>query len=103
MGPGEHCFEEAKQVKSKNKKAAKISPYVVEFFKVFIEKKEEFVKPTGDAHYRPYNIRKNEHSDWPETLWTADTLMDLRLRVMDFRNLPSIMKKEESSTKMVYF
>ena len=101
--PGEQYFKEAKQIRSKNKKTAEISPYAAEFFKVFLEKKKKFRKPAGEAHYRPYDRQHNEHADWGEGAWTADTPTGLRLGVIDFRYLPGVEDKEVSSTGMPYF
>jgi hypothetical protein len=100
--PGEEYFAQAKQVKSKNKKAAEISPYAAEFFKVFLEWRKAFVRPSGDAHYRLYNIHANDHADWPAGAWTVDSSTYMKLGVIDFRYLPGILK-EESSTGMPYF
>ena len=101
--PGEVYFREAKQVRSKNKKTAEISPYAYEFFKVFLEKRKKFEKPAGNAHFRPYDPQLNEHADWPEGAWSTVTFVDMKLGVIDFRVLPGVGDKEKSSTDMPYF
>ena len=101
--PGEQYFKEAKQVRSKNKKTADISPHAHEFFKVFLEKRKEFVKPSGKAQYRPYDPKENIHSEWADGVWTDDEAKFMRLGVIDFRNLPGVEQKEKSCTGMPYF
>jgi hypothetical protein len=77
-----------------------IFPYAYEFFKVFLDNRKEFVIPAEDAHYWPYDLQHNEHADWPKGAWIADTLVNLRLGVIDFRYLLGVENKVKSSTGM---
>ena len=54
--PGEQYFTQAKQLKSKNKTCAQISPAAAEFFRVFLRHKSGFEKPIAQAEYRAYNV-----------------------------------------------
>ena len=60
--PGETYFAEAKQLKSKNKTCAQISPAAVEFFKVFLNHKNGFELPYVHAEYRTYDVKSNSFS-----------------------------------------
>ena len=58
--PGETYFAEAKQLKSKNKTNAQISPTAAEFFKVFLNHKNGFELPYAHEEYRTYDVHQRE-------------------------------------------
>ena len=62
--PGETYFAEAKQLKSKNKTCAQISPAAAEFFKVFLNHKNGFEVPYAHTEYRTYDVKSNSFSKW---------------------------------------
>jgi len=101
--PGEMYFSQAKLVRSKYKTCNELSAQAFEFFKVFLEHKKNFVKPTTIGHYRPYNILANTHSDWIWQSFTEETIQRMMLRVIDFCNLLGIEKKESSTIDNPFF
>ncbi len=101
--PGDDYWKEAKQTKSKNKKAEEMSPYAAEFFKVFLERRSNFVKPLSVAHYRPYDISNDVHVDWPRGAWKDNTVEDVRFGVIDFRYTPGVLNKLKCNPTMPYF
>jgi hypothetical protein len=60
------------------------------------------VRPAGDIHYQPYNVNHNKHTDWRKGTWIANKPMNLRLEVINFRTLPRVKNKEESSMGILY-
>lgn len=50
---GDDFFAKAKQVRGENKLVNEISPYASEFFKVFLDQKSGFVRPSALAYSRP--------------------------------------------------
>ena len=101
--PGEAYFGKAKSVSQKNKTCAELSPQAFEFFKVFLQHKNSFEKPTAKGYYRPYVERTNLFADWPARVWTTKTVERMSLGVIDFRVLPGVEKKESSSVDSPYF
>lgn len=101
--PGERYFAEAKLVRARNKGCADLSEDALNFFKLFLEHKEKFVKPTSKGHFRPYDVTRNFHSQWPKDAWTEQTAKRLSLGVMDFRRLPGIDNKEKSTVDSPFF
>ena len=101
--PGEAFFAERKQLKSKNKTAAQISPRAAEFFKVFLEKRNNFAKPTGVAYLRPYKISENQHTSWPKSGWLSNTATEIKLGVIDFRTIPGALERENSTVEKPFF
>lgn len=101
--PGEAYFGQAKLVRSKNKTCAKLSPEAYEFFRMFLEHKKNFKKPTAAGYYRPYNEVSNFHNDWPANSWTPETAARMSLGVIDFRMILGCGKKEKSTVDSPYF
>ena len=88
--PGETYFAEAKQLKSKNKTCAQISPAIAEFFKVFLNHKNGFEVPYVNAEYRSYDVKSNSFSKWKEGAWALGTVVEIGLVVVDMRELPGV-------------
>ena len=101
--PGDEYWKDAKQIKSKNKTAADISPYAAQFFKVFLERRTNFVKPQSVAHYRPYDIATDKHADWPRGVWKDNTVGDIKFGIIDFRFRPVVLNKGNSTPMIPYF
>ena len=100
---GEAYFLTSKQVKARNKTAASINPKAATFFKVFLERKMLFTEQTALAYLRPYNIGRNELMNWPENVWTTQTVDRILLDVIDFRCIPGVLEKENSSIEKPFF
>ena len=100
---GEQYFAKAKQLKSKNKTCAQISPAAAEFFKVFLRHKSGFEKPVAQADYRTYNVQRNTFSDWRAGTWNSDTVNHIGLGVMDLRELPGVETTMVEPGKRPYF
>ena len=64
--PRETYFAEAKQLTSKNKSCAQISPTAAEFFKVFLNYKKGFEVPYAHTEYRTYDVKSNSFSKWKQ-------------------------------------
>jgi len=101
--PGDDYWKDAKQTKSRNRHSAEMSPYAAEFFKVFLERRKSFQKTFALAHYRPYNIGDNRHSEWPVGIWREGILHDIQFGVIDFRYAPVVMNKGRCTPMMPYF
>ena len=67
--PRETYFAEAKQLKSKNKTCAQISPAAAEFFKIFLNHKNGFKVPYAHTEYKTYNVKSNSFSKWKQGAW----------------------------------
>ena len=102
--PGETYFAEAKQLKSKNKTYAQISPAVVEFFKVFLNHKNGFELPYAHAEYRTYDVKSNTFSKWKDSAWAPGCAIEIGLAVVDLRELPGVEDAfpDEKSTPYFY-
>ena len=101
--PGEAYFSTSKQSKARNKTATMINPKAAKFFRVFLERKMLFTEQTALAHLRPYSIGRNELMNWPENVWTTQTVDKILLGVIDFRCIPGVLEKENSSIEKPFF
>ena len=63
--PGEHFYSESKQTRARSKTTEELDPEAFEFFKLFLEHKNSFVRPNASGFYRSYDIIENEFLDWP--------------------------------------
>ena len=88
--PGETYFAEAKQLKSKNKTCAQISPTTAEFFKVFLNHKKGFEVPYAHTEYKTYDVKSNSFSKWKEGSWAPGCTAKIGLAVVDLRELPGV-------------
>ena len=102
--PGETYFAEAKQLKSKNKTRAQISPTAMEFFKVFLNHKSGFELPYTHREYKTYDVKSNSFSKWKEGAWTPGCTAEIGLAVVDIRELPRVEDAlpDEKSTPYFY-
>nr|PNR39184.1 hypothetical protein PHYPA_019462 [Physcomitrium patens] len=80
--PGESYFAEAKQLKSKNKTCAQISPAAAEFFKVFLNHKNGFQK---------------------DNAWNNESARDIGLGIIDLRELPGVEDDLIEQNTIPYF
>ena len=101
--PGEQYFTQAKQLKSKNKTCAQISPAAAKFFRVFLRHKSRFEKPIVQAEYRTYNVQRNTFSNWRAGTWDSDTMNHIGLGVMDLRELSGVEMTMVEPGKRPYF
>ena len=85
--PRETYFAEAKQLKSKNKTCAQISPAAAEFFKVFLNHKKGFKVPYVHTEYRTYDVKSNSFSKWKQGAWALGCASEIGLTVVDLREL----------------
>ena len=102
--PGETYFAEAKQLKSKNKTCAQISPAAAEFFKVFLNHKKGFEVPYAHTKYRTYDVKSNSFSKWKQGAWAPGYASEIRLAVVDLRELSGVEDAllDEKSTPYFY-
>ena len=101
--PSEAYFGQAKSTHAKNKTCSELSQNAFQFFKSILKHKSKFKTPTVSGHYHPYDYSRNVHKEWPAKSWDADTNRRLALEVIDFRSLPGIEKKENSTVDNPYF
>ena len=101
--PEETYFGEAKQLKSKNKTYAHISPTAMEFFKVFLNHKNEFELPYAHAKYRTYDVKFNSFSKWKEGAWAPGCAAEIGLTVVDMRQLPGVEDALQEEKWTLYF
>ena len=102
--PRETYFTEAKQLKSKNKTCVQISPAAAEFFKVFLNHKNEFELPYAHREYRTYDVKSNSFNKWKEGAWAPGCAAEIELVVVDLRKLPGVEDAlpDEKSTPYFY-
>ncbi len=100
--PGDEFYGPAKQTSGKNKNTEELSPYAKEFFKAFLRHKAEFVPSTGKSFYRSYDVSKNKIGFWPPRDW-EEHKNDLKLMVIDFRNIPGFTQAKKSIVDSPYF
>jgi len=55
--PKEEFFSQVKRPSNKNKKCHKLSPYAVDFFKVFFRSKGKYKKSKAKAYLRCYDTK----------------------------------------------
>ena len=101
--PGESYFAEAKQLKSKNKTCAQISPAAVEFFKVFLNHKKGFQLPDARAEYRMYDVKSNSFSKWRDGAWALTTANEIGIGIVDMRELSWVEDALPSAKSIPYF
>ena len=101
--PGEQYFAQAKQLKSKNKTCAQISPAAAEFFRVFLKHKSGFEKPVAQAEYRTYNVQRNTFSDRRAGTWDSNTMNHIGLGVMNLCELLGVETTMVEPGKRPYF
>ena len=85
--PGDDFCVSAKQVRNKNKNIEELSPYALEFFKVFLRQKQNFKPPIGNACFRSFNRASNHLGHWLEDKW-EDAAANLKLGIINFRRIP---------------
>ena len=102
--PGEIYFAKAKQLKSKNRTCAQISPAAAEFFKVFLNHKNGVEVPYAHTEYRTYDVKSNSFSKWKEGAWAPGCAAEIGLAVVDLRELPRVEDAlpDEKSTPYFY-
>ena len=101
--PGETYFAKAKQLKSKNKTCAQISPAAAEFFKVFLNYKNGFELPYAHAEYRTYDVKSNSFSKWKEGAWAPSYVAEIGLAIVDLRELPGVEDALPNEKSTPYF
>ena len=58
--PKEYFNSESKQTRARSKTTEELDPEAFEFFKLFLEHKNSFVRPSESGFYRSYDIVENE-------------------------------------------
>ena len=101
--PRESYFVEAKQLKSKNKTCAQISPAAVEFFKVFLNHKKGFQLLDARVEYRTYDVKSNSFSKWRDGAWAPTTANEIGVGVVDMRELPGVEDALPGAKSIPYF
>ena len=101
--PGEAYFGQAKSTYTKHKMCSKLSHEAYNFFKMFLDHKSKFERPSATAYYRPYELTRSYSIEWPSKSWTEETIKRLSLKVIDFRSLPGVEKKEASTIENPFF
>ena len=100
--PTEAFFSLAKRPSMKNKTTRELSPYAAEFFKVFLRSKGEYKKPEAHAFFKPYDCKEDFFAEWPSEVRDSSGV-DIKLAVMDFRNIPGIINRETAPKESPYF
>lgn len=100
---GENFFSLAKMPSNKNKIVSKLSPFAVEFFRVFMGTKGKFARPLAKAFFRPYDMKDDELGDWDSGVWDESTASVLKLAIMDFRNVPGVINMGSCKAGTPYF
>ena len=101
--PREYFYSESKQTRAKSKTTEELDPEAFEFFKLFLEYKNSFVRPSASGFYRSYNIIENEFLDWPREAYSGTSLRKMALSLIDFRNLPGVDNKDSSTINCPFF
>ena len=82
--PGEYFYLESKKTRARSKTIEELDPKALEFFKVFLEHRNSFVRPSVSGYYHSYDIIKNEFLDWPKEAYSGTSLPKMALGVIDF-------------------
>ena len=101
--PGEYFYSESKQTRARSKTTEELDPEAFEFFKVFLEHRNSFVRPSTFGYYWSYDIIKNQFLDWPREAYSGTSLPKMALGVIDFRNLPEVNNKDSSTINCPFF
>ena len=103
--PKEEFFSQAKWPSSKNKRCEELSPYVAEFFKVFLRSKGKYRKPEAQARIfmRSYSSDNDLMGDWADNAWDESMKKSIKLVVLDFRNIPRILHKSTAPNDSPYY
>ena len=100
---GEYFYSESKQTRARSKTTEELDPEAFEFFKLFLEHKNSFVRPSASGFYQSYDIIKNEFLDWPREAYSGTSLPKMALGLIDFQNLPGIDNKDSSTINCPFF
>ena len=100
--PTESFFSLAKRPSMKNKTAKDLSPYVAEFFKVFLRSKGEYETPEANIFVRPYDAKEDTLAPWGNGVWEPENVV-IKLTLLDFRNIPGVINKETAPKESPYF
>ena len=101
--PGEYFYSESKQTRARSKTTEELDPEAFEFFNLFLEHKNSFVRPSASGFYRSYDIIENEFLDWPRKAYSGTSLPKMALGVIDFQNLPGVDNKDSSTINCPFF
>ena len=100
--PGEEFFVAAKLTSNKNKPIEELSAYAKQFFTLFLRHKNNFQRPATRAYFRSYDDSSNRMGSWPANSWEL-TSENLKLAVLDFRQVPGFVAKGTTSFDNPYF
>ena len=101
--PGEYFYSESKQTRARSITTEELDPEAFEFFKVFLEHRNSFVRPSASGYYRSYDIIENQFLDWPREAYSGTSLPKMVLGVIDFQNLPGVDNKDSSTINCPFF
>ena len=101
--PSKAYFGQAKSTYAKQKMRSELSQEAYNFFKMFLDNKLKFERPSATAYYRPYEVTRSHYMEWPSKSWIEETIKCLSLGVIDFRSLPGVEKKETSTIENPFF
>ena len=101
--PSDDYWKDVKQTKSMNKTTTNILSYAIQFLKVFMERRTNFIKPQLIAHYKPYDITTNKHIDCAREIWKDSTVGDTKFGIIDFQFILVVLNKRNCMPIMSYF
>lgn len=101
--PGEDFFMQPKFLCKKNKSVEDFLPHAAEFFRIFLANKKKFEVRKGNANFKAYNLEEIVLGEWHTDSWTKTSAKRIKIKTMDFQNLPRAQDATRSSSAAPYF
>ena len=79
-----------------------LSPYVKQFFTVFLEQREQFTVPDGEFYFSAFKSNSLTFSSFVSDSWSTMG-WDSKLGVIDFRCIPGVHDRSTASVDKPYF
>ena len=101
--PREYFYSKSKQTRVRSKTTKELDLEAFEFFKVFLEHRNSFVRPSASGYYQSCDIIKNQFLDWPREAYNGTSLPKMAFGVIDFQNLPRVDNNDLSTINCPFF
>ena len=101
-GPIDLYYTNQRQIQHRNIPYEDMSPYVKQFFTVFLEQRERFNPPDGEFYFSAFKSSSLMFTSFVFDLWSTMG-QDTKLEVIDFRCIPRVQSRSMASVDKPYF
>ena len=95
-------YQNQRATMHRNTPCEDLSPYAKQFFTVFLQKRLQFLPPTGAMYYRAFKDNPITFGTWPSDIWHTQG-RNANFGIIDFRFVPGVTGKARSSVQKPFF